>query len=123
MAAASGSLSLVKALIELGADINRKGGTFGGAPINEAASQGHLEVVKYLLNHQAELDTTEPERNPLFGAIFNGNIEIVKLLVSAGMDPTIQYSGEYMTNMDALDFAIERGQTLIAEFLRRLSPK
>jgi hypothetical protein len=108
IAAASVNLLLVKALIELGDDINRIGGTFEGAAINEAASQGRLEVVKYLLDRQAELDITEPERNPLFRAIFNGNIEIVKLLICAGMDPTIQYSGEYMTNMDALNFAIER---------------
>jgi ankyrin repeat protein len=123
MSAANGNLLLVKALIDLGADINRKGGTFGGTAINEAASKGQLEVVKCLLDYQADLDTTEPERNPLFGAIYNGNLEIVKLLLSAGIDPTVRYSGEYMTNMDALDFAIERGQTSIAEFLRTLSPK
>lgn len=123
MSAANGNVFLVKALIELGADIDRKGGTFGGTAINEAASKGHLEVVKCLLEHHADLDTTEPERNPLFSAIYNGNIEIVKLLICAGIDPTIRYSGQYMTNMDALAFAIEGGQTSIAEFLRTLPPK
>ena len=123
MSAANGNLSLVKALIKLGGDIDRRGGTFGGTAINEAASKGHLEVVKYLLDHRAALDTSEPERNPLFGAIYSGHIEIVKLLLGAGMDPTIRYSGEHMTDMDALDFAVERGQTSIVEYLRTLSPQ
>jgi ankyrin repeat protein len=120
MAAAAGHLALVKALIEFGADINRQGGTFNGTAINEAASQGQREVVEYLLSRHADLDTSDPVRNPLFGAIYNGNIEIVKLLLSFGIDPTVRYSGQNMTNMDALDFAIERGQTAIADFLRTL---
>lgn len=123
IAAGRGDLALVKALIEMGADINRRAGTFDGSAINAAASEGQVGVVEYLLERHAEMDTSDPERNPLFSAIYSGSLEIVKLLVSAGIDPTVRYSGENMKNMGALDFAIERGQTVIADLLRTLPGK
>lgn len=120
MAASRGDLTLVKALLEMGADINSRGGTFDGAPINVAASEGQVSVVEYLVECGAELDVSDPVRNPLFGAIYSGNLHIVKLLVSAGIDPRVRYSGEYMTSMGAVEFALERGQVVIADFLRTL---
>lgn len=50
----------------------------------EAASDGHIEIVKLLLLSGAELDVSEPERNPLIGAIYGGHLDIVKLLVEHG---------------------------------------
>jgi len=108
---------MVRHLVGLGIDINRRGGTFGGSPINEAASEGHLDVVRYLLEVGAELDISDPVRNPLFGAIYGGHIDIVKLLVEKGIDAHVKYTGESMINMDALAFARERGQTDIAALL------
>jgi uncharacterized protein len=118
MAASRGDIAFVKTLVELGADINRRGGTFGGAPINEAASNGHVNIVRYLLEQKADLDTSEPERNPLFGAIFKGNAEIAELLLSYGIDASIRYSGDSMKNMGAFEFAITRRQRKIADILR-----
>jgi uncharacterized protein len=118
IAASRGDLALARILVELGADINRRGGTFDGAPINSAASNGHLSVIQYLIEQKADLDTSTPERNPLFGAILNGSLETVELLLSAGMDASIQYSGESMKNMGAIEFAIERGQKEIVDFLQ-----
>lgn len=123
MAASRGDLVLTKTLVALGADINRRGGTFGGAPINVAASDGRLEVVRFLIERGAELDTTEPERNPLFSAIHGGHIDIVKLLLAAGLDASIRYTGQYMTNMGALEFAIERGQREIVGILQAHAAK
>jgi hypothetical protein len=120
IAAARGDITLVKALVNLGADIDRRGGTFDGAAINLAASKGQVEIVEYLLECQAKLDVSDPERNPLWGGIYVGNVEIVKMLVASGIDATIRYSGKNMTNMGALDFAFERGQVEVAEFLQTL---
>jgi ankyrin repeat protein len=117
VAADFGNLELVKALVALGADVNQRGGTFGGTPINLAASKGHKEVLEFLLGCGAELDESEPERNPLFSAIYGGHIEIVRLLLDAGINHRISYTGESMKNMDALAFARERGQSDIAAFL------
>ena len=63
------------------------------------------------------LDVSEPERNPLFGAILKGHTGIAKLLVDRGIDINVQYTGESMKDMDALAFAREWGRSDIAEYL------
>ena len=60
---------------------------------------------------------SEPERNPLFGAIYGGHTAIAKLLIDSGIDTTVKYSGESMHEMDALAFAHEWGRSDIAELL------
>jgi ankyrin repeat protein len=117
VAASHGKLEIVKRLVALGANVNATGGIAGGSPINEAASEGHLEVVKHLLSCGATMDVSEPERNPLFSAIYGGHPAIVKLLIENGIDTSVKYSGKWMSNMDALAFAKERGQLQIANML------
>jgi uncharacterized protein len=117
IAADFGNLELVKALVALKLDVNQRGGTFDGTPINLAAFKGHVGVVQFLLDCGAELDETEPERNPLFSAIQGGHIDIVRLLIEAGMNQRVRYTGNSMKDMDALAFAQERGQRDIASFL------
>jgi uncharacterized protein len=95
-----------------------RSGVFEGGPLNEAATAGHVDIAKYLLSCGAELDVSDPRSNPLFGAIMSGNLEIVKLLIENGIDTQVKYSGESMQNMDALAFAVERGQTEIAALLQ-----
>lgn len=118
VAASHGQLEIAKLLIKLGADVNKKGGVFGGSALIEAVSDGHIEIVKLLLLSGAELDVSEPERNPLFGAIYGGHLDIVKLLVEHGIDIKVIYNGTSMRNMDAIAFAIERGQNEIADLLK-----
>ncbi len=89
----------------------------GLTPFSCAASNGHVEIVRSLLDVGAELDVSKPERNPLFGAIYGGHLEIVKLLVERGIDYRVSYTGQSMKNMDALAFALERGQREIARYL------
>ncbi|PGZ95430.1 hypothetical protein COE51_20380 [Bacillus pseudomycoides] len=117
VAASKGRLEIVQRLIALGADVNRHGGVYDGGAINEAASKGHIDIVKYLLSCGAKLDVIEPERNPLFGAISNGHTDIAELLIKSGIDTKVKYSGEFMTNIDALAFAREQGQTEIIRLL------
>lgn len=123
LAATKGSMKVVHALISMGADINAKGGTFGGGPINLAANYGQFQAVQVLLAAGAELDVTEPERNPLFSAIQEGSLEIVKLLVEHGIDYRVSYTGEFMKNMDAVAFAREQGQIEIANYLTKLKSR
>ena len=120
IAAKRGNLELVECLISMGADVNVKGGTFGGTPINLAAGYGQLDVVRTLLAHGAELDVSEPERNPLFSAIQGGHLQIVKFLVEKGIDYRVQYTGESMKETDALAFARDHGQAEIAQYLTGL---
>ncbi|WP_298213048.1 ankyrin repeat domain-containing protein [Acidovorax sp.] len=117
MAASAGQIELVKYLIDAGLDINARSGAFNGNALNEAASEGRSEVAKYLLSHDAEIDVSDPERNPLFGAIYAANKEIVSMLLDAGIDASIKYTGENMMDMGAYEFAKERGQLEIADLI------
>lgn len=117
MAAKAGHLEIVRELVTLGVDVNRRGGVFGGNALNLAASYGHLEITKFLLDHGAEFDMAEPIRNPLFGAIRCGNLEIVKLLVKRGIDTKVAYPCSSSPDLTALEFARERGHRKIAAFL------
>ncbi len=89
----------------------------GESPIVAAARGGILENVKFFLRYEVRLDTHDPSVNPLFGAIVGCSVEIVHLLIEAGIDTTVRYSGEMMNDMDALAFALERGETEIADVL------
>ncbi|MEH7051730.1 ankyrin repeat domain-containing protein [Bacillus pseudomycoides] len=119
VAAAHGHLEIIEYLTHAGIDIHAQGGTFSTNALERAATKGHLEIAEYLINHNIEIDTSEPDRNPLFAAIYGGHFEIVKLLVENNIDISIKYSGDNMKDMDAYVFAIERGQAEIAEYLKR----
>ena len=45
---------------------------------------------------------------------------MVQWLVENGIDHRVAYTGTYMSGMDALAFARERGQSEIASYLERL---
>lgn len=117
VAASRGELDIVKKLIELGVNINTLGGSYGGGALNVAASKGHINVVRYLLSCGADMDISDPIRNPLFGAISNGYPDIAKLLIESGIDVNVKYTGESMKAMDALAFAKEQGQGEIVKLL------
>lgn len=119
VAAAHGHLEIVKYLINAGIDVNAQGGTFSTNALERATAKGHLDIVKYLIGKNVEIDISEPDRNPLFAAIYGGHLEIVQLLVENNIDISIKYTGETMKNMDAHAFAMERGQPEIAEYLKR----
>jgi ankyrin repeat protein len=107
IAAGNGQLEMVKELVKRGLDVNARAGIGNGNALNDAATEGHYEVAKYLLDAGSEMDVSEPERNPLFGAIQSGNVAIGKLLIDRGIDTKVSYAGRSMKNMDALAFAEE----------------
>lgn len=121
VAACFGRLNVARFLVDAGADVNARGGTFGGTPLNEAAGCGHLAVVEYLLSAGAQMETHEPEVNPLFSAVLGGHADIVLLLLERGIDPSVRYTGQRMREMDAEAFALERGEVAIARLLRKQS--
>ncbi len=77
-----------------------------------------MDVVRVLLELGAKFDVSEPERNPLFGAIYGGHAQVAKLLIDSGIDTTVKYSGKNMTNMDALAFARQFGRAEIVQLLK-----
>ena len=117
VAAEAGKIEIIELLISLGVDINSRGGISGGNSLNIASIEGKLDIVKYLISKGSELDISEPERNPLFGAIQYGYIDVVRVLIDAGIDTKITYTGQYMKDMDALLFANEWGKEEISKLL------
>ena len=64
----------------------------GDAPLNLAARKGHLAVVKCLLDHGARINQISQRifpMTPLQSASFSGQVEVVKLLMERGADPSI----------------------------------
>jgi len=117
VAASGGHLDLAVWLLEKGIDIDEPCGTFGGNALNYAASYGKIDVVRLLLERGSTMDVSEPERNPLFSAIYGGHKEVAKVLLDEGIDFRVKYSGKSMKNMDAKAFAYERGQSELVEIL------
>ena len=118
VAADKGRLEFCRVLVDNGANVNDRTSIRGGNPLDQAASSGRIDVVKYLASAGCDLDVDEPTRNPLFGAISGGHIDVVRFLIGRGVDAGIRYSGENMSNMGAVEFAEERGQNEIAAYLR-----
>ncbi|EEL70132.1 ankyrin repeat domain-containing protein [Bacillus mycoides] len=118
VSARAGELDMIKFLVESGLDINLNEGVPKSAPIAHAASEGEIGILEYLFDNGAILDVSDPNRNPLFAAIYGGHLDIVKFLIKNGLDINIKYTEKTMKDMGAYEFAIERGQTEIAEYLK-----
>lgn len=115
LAALKGELALCQRMIRKGADVNKPGWT----PLHYAATSGHLEVMRLLLDEHAYIDAASPNNTtPLMMAAHYGTPAAVKLLLEAGADPTLRND----PGLTAIDFA-HRGNRaesadLIAAFIR-----
>ena len=98
LAALNGDTDLVKALIDKGAEVNKK----GWAPLHYAAANGHDDIVKLLLDSSAYIDAGSPNgTTPLMMAARGNHISTVKVLLDAGADSRIKNQ----LGLTALDFA------------------
>ena len=105
LASYEGHLSIVKYLVENGADVNLCGNTADSAPIEKAAAGGHLEVIDFLIKHGARLDVSTPNRNPMFSAICDGHIAVARFLLEAGIDRHVVYRSVTGKLKNSLSFA------------------
>ena len=92
LAAQNGRLQIVKMLIAAGADVNARD-IYNSTPLMKAVSSQRLKVVKELLqpsdgSYGANPDITDLSP-PLFIAIRNGDVDIVKELIYHGANPYI----------------------------------
>lgn len=116
-AAQIGKLDVVKALINAGFDLNTGDKRDNIKPICSAAANDHCDVVAFLLEAGADMDVSLSVRNPLFAAIVGRSPEIVRLLLRAGIDSKIRYNSKTMKNMDAVAFALMRGEVECAQII------
>ena len=93
-----GNLKLTQLLVERKADINQPGWT----PLHYAATGGHVQIAKLLLDESAYIDAESPNGStPLMMAARYGSTELVKLLIDEGADIRIKNQ----LGLSALDFA------------------
>jgi ankyrin repeat protein len=116
MAAFDNQIGLAKLLIEKGADVNKTGWT----PLHYAATKGHVEMMKLLLEMHAYIDADSPNgTTPLMMAAHYGTPLATKLLLDEGADPTPKND----KGLSALDFAMngpeKNSVELVEEGLRR----
>ncbi|WP_313517124.1 ankyrin repeat domain-containing protein [Pseudomonas sp.] len=122
-AAQIGKLSSAKILVANGINVNTGDKRDDRKPICSAAANGHLELVEYLVNSGSILDTSLSVRNPLFAAVVGKSSNITELLLEAGVDSSVIYNSATMTNMDALAFALMRGEQKRAEIIAQWNAK
>jgi ankyrin repeat protein len=102
-AAAEGHASVVKRLIDAGADYKTPLKS-GFTPLFFAVRDGHIDVVKLLLDRGIDVNETmpvdakrgrgpSPGMGPLSLAVENGHFELAVFLLESGADPNDQRSG------------------------------
>ena len=94
VAARDGNLYFVKVLLRYGANIEARGTiNIDGLVVEDctalwvAAAKGHFDVVRFLIEQNAEVDgRTSSNSTPLRAAAFDGHLDIVRCLVENGAD-------------------------------------
>lgn len=62
----------------------------GNTPLQIAALEGFVDIVRFLLEKGAEVDTRNIDKEtPLIDAVENGHLEVVKLLLDYGANPRL----------------------------------
>ena len=86
----------VKVLLDLGSDVNLRGGKWGSC-LELAAMEGNVETMEILLDAGAEIDETEVGYfgSALIAAIAKNQHTAVKLLLEKGANPSVRGGGNF----------------------------
>lgn len=123
-AGAEGRLEILRLTLAAGADL-RSTNRYGGTALIPAAHHGHVETVRELLQTRIDIDhVNRLGWTALLEAVILGDggaahTEIVRLLVARGANARIADA----QGVTPLAHAEERGQTAIAEILRKAAPR
>ncbi|HEY1375581.1 MAG TPA: ankyrin repeat domain-containing protein, partial [Gemmataceae bacterium] len=122
-AAAIGDLGRVKQLLDRDPSLANRVSDYvayyigSGAPLNNAAARGHVEIVRLLLDRGADPNLPEegvaPRGHALYSAAANGHYEIAELLLEHGAYP----NPEVESSADALSRAISNGDQRMIDLL------
>jgi ankyrin repeat protein len=115
-AANTGSLDVVRLLVDRGIDVNTPGEDEGDLAICNAAGRGRVDIVQFLMGRGSKLDTSQSVRNPLIAAITAGRgrneedimmraPEVAEILLRAGIDHKPRYRAGLLKFVDAKEKA------------------
>ena len=123
-----GNTDIVRGLLERGADTNKTGFDeyySGCSALDAACSRGHIEIVKLLLDHGANIARVNPVSGwtPLIYAAYYNHIEVVKYLLNFMTDEQIRHAGLHRRNFygkpfTALNIAIRKKHGEIVTLIR-----
>ena len=120
-AAKQGKVGEVEALIDIGAKVNQLVPNYDTA-LSQAVENGHLEVVRTLLDEGADPNVHERCRAPLLKAAEAGELAIAQQLLNAGANPhasnAFDEDGEW-EGYTALDLAQRKGHRDLVKLLRQ----
>lgn len=110
MASLKGQTAVVRKLVAKGADVNKTGWT----PLHYAATSGHVDIIKILLDESAYIDAESPNgTTPLMMAAHYGTRDAARFLLEAGADPAVKNQ----KGLAAADFAKGAGREDLAKEL------
>ena len=132
IAARDGKLDFVKALLRYEANIEARGTinidgkiVDGCTALWVAAANGHLAVVRLLIEQNAEVDAgTSTNSTPLRAAAFNGHLDIVRCLAENGADVNARRISDlstplivacYNDRIDVVSYLLENGSDIHLE--------
>ena len=114
LAASSGNLATVEALLAVGAKPNLRFGEKNRTPLMEAARNGHAPVIKALARAGAELNEVGPEdMTLLMDAASRGEVGMLEAFVHAGA----QLDKQNAAGFTALMFAVQHKDITCVEIL------
>jgi uncharacterized protein len=88
-------------------NVDARLGEDGETALHRAASRGHVQAVRLLLDHGAKVDATDGEGvTPLVLASYRGQTEVVKLLLERSADVNAR---EKRNGLSSLSHAVGRG--------------
>tara|TARA_R110002124_G_scaffold74783_5_gene200839 strand:+ start:161 stop:868 length:708 start_codon:yes stop_codon:yes gene_type:complete len=108
----------IELLLQSGAQVdcfNKSGYT----PLHHACEFGHLSTVRMLLQWNASVNSFLPKverkrdgKTPLHSAVQSLNIDVVKLLVGHGANPTLATEGSRTIKQTPLQYAIDHARLI-----------
>ncbi|XP_007252465.3 ankyrin repeat domain-containing protein 16 [Astyanax mexicanus] len=119
-AARHGHLEVLRYLVEdVGMDIELYNSDYKRA-LHEAASMSHEQCVQYLIHRGAKIDTLKKaDWTPLMMACTRRNLEVIKLLLDHGADPTIRNKDGW----NSFHIACREGDAAVIEHLLLVKPE
>lgn len=132
LAARSGSVSIMKKLLDKGSDINDRDRKLGFSALNYAVQAQKKDAALWLIQQKADVNLQSKDGgHPLLGAAYNGDLVLLEALLNAGakVNLTTQFGQNALHyaamngKLDAVKFLLERGADRTAKDIDGKTPK